>query len=139
MKVALASITLAAVVVWGSATSAAGANFELADYRGSHYTPKAKAFLECAAMRESSGRWTADGPHGSGAFQIVASTWAHYSRLAGYPEWSSKRASAAPPYVQTEVAYLMINPHPKRPGLEGRHHWSPRHALTVGKHVEACP
>jgi len=135
---ALATITLAAAVVWGSATPAAGADFELADYRGAHYTPAAKAFLECAALRESSGRWRADGPYGSGAFQIIGRTWAHYATLAGYPEWAGKRAATAPPYVQTEVAYVMVNPHPKRKGLEGRHHWSPRHALTIGKRIEAC-
>ena len=134
----LALITLAAGVVWGSATPAAGANFELPDYRGAHYTPAAESFLQCAAMRESSGRWRADGPHGSGAWQIIQPTWNHYADLAGYPEWVGQRAATAPPYVQTEVAYLMVNPHPKRKGLEGRHHWHPRHALTVGKRIEAC-
>lgn len=136
---ALAPITLAAVVVWGSATPAAGANFELPDYRGAHYTPTAERFLECAALRESSGRWRADGPYGSGAFQIIGSTWDHYAKLAGYPEWIGKRAAQAPAYVQTEVAYLMVNPYPKRKGLEGRHHWSPKHALTIGKRIQACP
>ena len=125
------SLALAAVL-------ASGPDFELPDYQGSHHTPAAEAFLTCAALRESSGRWRADGPWGSGAFQIIGSTWDHYAKRAGYPEWVGKRAATAPPYVQTEVAYVMVNPHPKRKGLEGRHHWSPAHALTIGKRIEAC-
>ena len=127
----LEAVALAAVL-------AKGPDFELPAYRGSHYTKTAQEFLTCAALRESSGRWRADGPFGSGAFQIIGSTWDHYAKQAGYPEWVGTRAYKAPAYVQTEVAYVMVNPYPKRRGLEGRHHWSPRHALTIGKRIEAC-
>lgn len=120
------------------AVAITGTGFNLPDYRGSHYTPAAADFLECVALRESSGRWTADGRYGSGAFQMVQTTWDHYAKRAGYPEWIGKRAAKAPPYVQTEVAFVMVNPHPKRKGLEGAHHWSPSHALTIGKRIEDC-
>ena len=112
--------------------------FTLPEYRGSHYTEKAEEFLTRAALRESSGRWKADGPWGSGAFQIIGSTWDHYAELAGYPEWVGKRPAEAPSYVQTEVAYVMVNPFPKKPGLEGAFHWSPKWARTVGKNVKDC-
>ena len=117
---------------------AAGPSFDLPDYRGSHYTPAAAEFLTCAALRESSGSWKADGPYGSGAFQITGETWNFYAKRAGYPEWVGKRAAKAPPYVQTEVAFVMVNPFPKKPGLEGKHHWSAVHALTVGKKIKDC-
>lgn len=125
------ALTLAAVLTRGP-------EFDLPEYRGSHYTKTAEEFLTCAALRESSGRWRADGPWGSGAFQIIGSTWDYYAKRAGYPEWVGKRAAKAPAYVQTEVAYVMVNPYPKRRGLEGKHHWSPAHALTIGKRIEAC-
>lgn len=117
---------------------AKGPDFELPDYRGTHYTQAAEEFLTCVALRESSGSWRADGRYGSGAFQMIGSTWNHYAAQAGYPEWVGHRAAEAPPYVQTEVAYVMVNPYPKRKGLEGRHHWSPAHALTIGKRIRAC-
>ena len=133
-----APLILAAVLALGSPGTAASSSFELPDYRGSHYTPKAEQFLTCVALRESSGRWRADGPYGSGAFQMIGSTFDHWAEQAGYPEWVGHRAAEAPPYVQTEIAYVMVNPHPKRKGLEGKHHWSPKHALTIGKRIEAC-
>ena len=134
---AAALVPLSAVVVSPAAT-ADSPRFALADYRGAHYTKKAEAFLTCVALRESSGRWRADGPYGSGAFQFVQSSWDVYARRAGYPEWVGVRPYKAPKYVQTEVGYVAVNPHPKRPGLEGKHHWSPRHALTVGKQIAGC-
>lgn len=131
-------VTVVAVgITWGSAPAAASA-FELPDYRGSHHTAKAEAFLTCVALRESSGRWRANGRYGSGAFQFVQSTWDHYADRAGYPEWVGVRPYKAPAYVQTEVAYVAVNPYPKKPGLEGRGHWSPRHALTIGKRIKDC-
>jgi hypothetical protein len=120
------------------AVAIAGGGFELPEYRGSHYTAAGEKFLTCVALRESSGRWAADGPYGSGAFQMVQRTWDHYAARAGYPEWIGKRAAKAPAYVQTEVAFVMVNPFPKRKGLEGAHHWSPVHALTVGKRIKDC-
>ena len=112
--------------------------FELPDYRGSHHTPKAEEFLTCVALRESSGRWRANGRYGSGAFQFTQGSWDTYAERAGYPEWVGVRPYKAPAYVQTEVAYVAVNPYPKRPGLEGKHHWSPAHALTIGKRIKAC-
>ena len=130
-----APLLLAAVMALGSP---AAADFELPDYRGSHHTQAAEQFLTCVALRESSGRWRADGPYGSGAFQFIQSSWNTYARKAGYPEWVGVRPYKAPAYVQTEIAYVAVNPYPKQRGLEGRHHWSPRHALTIGKRIEAC-
>lgn len=118
---------------------AAGPNeFELPEYRGAHYTEQAESYLTCVALRESSGRWKADGPYGSGAFQMIQPTFDHYADLAGYPEWVGKRAAEAPPYVQTEIAYVMVNPLAKKPGLEGRFHWSPKWARTIGKSIKDC-
>ena len=119
-----------------------GKGAELPEYRGAHYTPRAERFLECVAARESSwprkGSWTADGPYGSGAYQFTGRTWDVYAERAGYPEWVGERAASAPPYVQTEVAYVALNPYPRQRGLEGAHHWSPEHALTIGKTVRGC-
>ena len=114
------------------------ADFTMPEYHGPHYTPKAEAFLKCAALRESSGRFKADGKYGSGAWQFTQPTWDHYAAMAGFDAYVGKRAATAPPLVQTVVAYVTVNPLPDKPGLEGKHHWSPRHALTVGKVIEAC-
>ena len=119
-----------------------GKGAELPEYRGSHYTPRAERVLECIASRESGwprkGSWEADGPYGSGAFQMIGSTSARAARAIGAPEWADKRAAKWPPYVQVEAAYWLLNPKPFTPGLEGLHHWSPRHALTIGKRVKGC-
>lgn len=119
-----------------------GEGAQLPEYRGAHYTPRAERVLECIAGRESGwprkGSWTADGRTGSGFVQFIGSTWNTYAERAGYPEWVGKRAADAPPYVQTEVAYVALNPYPRKRGLEGLHHWSPAHALTVGKTVRGC-
>lgn len=135
-----------AVVLAASLYTGKGA--ELPEYRGSHYTARAERVLECVANRESgwprnkkswnASSWRADGPYGSGAFQMIKSTSAHGARLAGYPEWADKRAYEWPPYVQTEVAYVLLNPYPKKPGLEGLHHWDPVHALTIGVVTRDC-
>lgn len=116
---------------------------ELPEYRGAHYTPKAEKFLECVAARESGwprkGAARADGPYGSGLFQMVKSTSRVYALKAGYPEWADKRAAEWPPYVQTEVAYVLLNPYPKKKGLEGKHHWSTDHTFAVlGKRGKEC-
>lgn len=118
--------------------AAPSGDFDMPAYHGPHYTPKAEAFLKCAALRESSGRFTADGRFGSGAWQFTQPTWDHYAEMAGFGQYVGKRAATAPPWVQTVVAYVTVNPLPDKPGLEGRHHWSPRHALTIGKRIEAC-
>ena len=118
-----------------AATLYTGKGAELPEYRGSHYTPRAERVLECLAQRESGwprkGSWVSDGPYCSGAFQFIATTWKIYATRAGYPEWADLRAHKAPPYVQTEVAYVAMNPFPKKPGLEGLHHWSTDHTFEL--------
>ena len=119
-----------------------GKGAELPEYRGAHYTPRAERVLRCIAARESGwprkGSWTADGPYGSGAFQMIKKTSRRAAEAIGAPEWADKRAAEWPPYVQTEAAYWLLNPLAKKPGLEGLHHWSPAHALTIGKTVRGC-
>ncbi len=132
MAVVIAEVALALVLAAGRN------NFQIPDYDGPHYTKRAEQFLRCAALRESSGSFTADGPYGSGAWQVIQPTWDYYAKAAGFPQWVGKRAAKAPASVQTAVAYFIVNPLPNKPGLEGKHHWSPRHALTVGKVVEDC-
>ena len=130
----MAAAALALVLAATGTTS----DFNMPEYHGPHYTPKAEAFLKCAALRESSGRWKADGKYGSGAWQFTQGTWDAYAERAGFPEYVGKRAASAPPMVQTVVAYVTINPLADKPGLEGKFHWDPKWALTVGKHIEAC-
>jgi hypothetical protein len=127
-------IGLAAAVL----VAATGGNWAVPVYDGPHFTKRAEAFLTCAALRESGGNWTSDGPYGSGAWQIIQPTWDFYAAAAGFPQWVGKRAAKAPPSVQTAVAYVIVNPLPQKPGLEGKHHWHPRHALTVGAVVRSC-
>lgn len=127
------SIVLASVLAAGGSS-----NFDPPEYRGYHYSARAERFLTCVAERESNFRWRADGPWGSGIMQWVQPTWDHYVERAGYPEWVGKRPNTAPRYVQWSTAFVMVDPYPKRKGLEGAHHWSPRHALTIGKRVKDC-
>lgn len=126
------SIVLAAVLASGRA------DFDPPQYRGFHYSERAERFLTCVAGRESGFDWEADGPHGSGIAQWVQPTWDHWVVVAGFPEWAGQRAAAAPKYVQWATAFVMVDPYPKRKGLEGAWHWSPRWALTVGKTVKDC-
>lgn len=108
-------------------------------YQGSHYVATAEPFRKCVMWRESRGRYKADSQYGSGAYQIIGSTWQTYARQAGYPEWADKRPAKAPRYVQDEVFWVMVNPKPNQRGLEGRQHWSPKWALTIGKTIPDCP
>ena len=115
------------------------ADFDPPEYRGAHYTKKAEQFLTCVAERESNFRWQADGPYGSGIVQTIGVTWDHYAKRAGYPEWVGVRPAKAPKYVQWEIAFVMVNPYPKKPGLEGRHHWSTDHTFNLlGKRGKEC-
>lgn len=125
-------------MVLATVLAAGKADFHPPEYRGYHYSKRAEKFLTCVAGRESGFDWEADGPYGSGIVQTTARTWDHYAELAGYPEWVGVRPYKAPKYVQWEVAFVMVDPYPKRKGLEGAHHWSPRHALTIGKKVRDC-
>lgn len=121
------------------ATVLAGkADFDPPEYRGYHYSKKAEQFLTCVAERESSFRWRADGPYGSGIVQWIQPTWDTYAERAGYPEWVGVRPYKAPKYVQWSTAFVMLDPYPKKKGLEGRHHWSSRHALSIGKKIKDC-
>lgn len=127
------SVVLAAVLASGPAKG-----FQPPEYRGFHYSTRAETFLICVAERESRFRWRADGPWGSGILQWVQPTWDHWVQRAGYPEWVGERPYTAPAYVQWSTAFVMVDPYPKRPGLEGAHHWDPKWARTVGKTVKDC-
>ena len=107
-------------------------------YRGRHYVARFEPIRKCIYWRESRGRWRADGRFGSGVAQWIQPTWNHYAKRAGYPEWVGKRPARAPRYVQDEIFWVMLNPFPKRKGLHGKHHWDPKHALTIGKVVKDC-
>jgi len=137
-------ILLAVAVVMGSTPAAAQEppkRFQLQACTGPcepYYTKKAERFLRCVAWRESSGRWTADGRYGSGAFQMVGSTSRSYAKKLGLDWYANHRAAEWPPGVQTAVAYAIVNAIPDKPGLEGAHHWSPSHAATIGASTYDC-
>jgi hypothetical protein len=114
------------------------ADFDPPEYRGYHYSKKAEKFLTCVAERESSFGWRADSKYGSGIVQWIQPTWDHYVDRAGYPEWVGVRPYKAPKYVQWSTAFVQLDPYPKKKGLEGRHHWSSKHALTIGKKIKDC-
>ena len=129
---------LASIMQHGSAVAATADSLPDSQYEGKHYVKNAESFRKCVMWRESHGRYRADGQYGSGAYQFVQSTWRVYAARAGYPEWADRRPYLAPRYVQDEVFWLALNPLPNKRGLEGRHHWDPKHALTIGKSVKAC-
>ena len=153
MKRAL-TITLAAgLLVWGSTTPAAGANFDYknptkptknatklsnSQYRGFHYEKRWESYRKCVMARESGGNYKADGNTGSGAYQFIQSTWDTAAERANKPEWVGVRPHKAPPYVQDEAFWVMVNPYPKKAALHGRHHWSAAHAATIGAKVRDC-
>ena len=146
MKLLATLTVLAVVVVWGSSPATAKdrtppRSFQLPDCVGPcepYYTKKAERFLRCVAWRESSGRWTVDGPTGSGAFQLIGSTSRSYAKKLGLEWYADHRAAYWPPGVQTAVAYAMVNADPDKPGLEGARHWSPHWAATVGASTYDC-
>ena len=107
-------------------------------YRGYHYEEKWEPVRKCIFWRESSGRYKADGPYGSGIAQWIQSTWDVYADRAGYPEYVGVRPFKVPSYVQEDVFWFMINPFPKKPALHGYHHWEAAHALTIGKKIGEC-
>lgn len=107
-------------------------------YRGFHYEREFEPVRKCIYWRESRGSWRADGRYGSGVAQWIQSTWDHYAAQAGYPEWVGVRPFRAPRYVQDEMFWVMINPFPKKKTLHGSHHWSPVHAMTIGKRIKDC-
>lgn len=137
--IAAVAVFTAGIMQHGSAVAAQGAS-DLPDsqYRGDHYVPAAEGFRKCVMWRESYGRYGADGRYGSGAYQFVQSTWRQYAQAAGVGEWANVRPARAPRYVQDKVFWFALNPLPRKRGLEGRHHWDPKHALTIGKTVRDC-
>ena len=102
-----------------------------------YWTKRGETFLRCVAERESGNRWRAHSQYGSGIVQWTQRTWDHYAAHAGLHRWVGKRPHTAPRRVQWTVAHATLNPDGD-PGLEGRHHWSPRHALTIGKVITGC-
>ena len=107
-------------------------------YRGFHYEKKWEPYRKCVMARESGGNYKVDGPYGSGAFQFIQSTWDAYIDRVD-PGYKGVRPHLAPPYLQEEMFWLVVNPKAKTPGLEGRHHWSASHAHGAGfTHVKDC-
>lgn len=101
-------------------------------WTGKFYVQAAEPFRKCVIARESGGDYQADGPYGSGAYQFIQSTWDHYADLAGMSRWVGVRPAKAPEIVQDRVFWRTYW-HGK-----GKHHWSARHALTIGKKVDEC-
>ena len=90
--------------------------------------------------RGSGSNFKAESPigGGSGAYQFIQSTWDAYVVKvdAGYV---GVRPNKAPPYLQEEMFWVVANSRAKKPGLEGRHHWSASHAHGAGfTHVKDC-
>jgi len=148
-------IVVAAGLVWGSAPAATAddhwnyknptkptktaAKLKDSQYIGWHYEKRWEGYRKCVMARESGGNYKANGRYGSGAFQFIQSTWDSAMRQANKPEWIGVRPHKAPPYVQDEAFWVMANPYPKRKGLHGKHHWSPRWAEeTLGVKVKDC-
>lgn len=124
-------------MILGAAVEAA-TDIPDSQYRGDHYVKAAEPIRKCIMWRESRGRYGAEGSGGSGAYQFIQTTWRQYTKAAGVAEWADVRPAQAPRYVQDKVFWYALNPFPKKRGLEGRHHWDPKHALTVGAVVKAC-
>jgi hypothetical protein len=102
-------------------------------YRGWHYNKKYEPFRKCVLRRESGSNFKAESPigGGSGAYQFIQSTWDHYVAKVD-PGYVGVRPNKAPPYLQEEVFWSVLNSHAKKPGMEGRHHWSASHAHGAG-------
>jgi hypothetical protein len=100
-------------------------------YRGWHYDAKHEDFRKCILRRESGSNFKSDGSGGSGAYQFIQSTWDAYVVKVD-PGYVGVRPNKAPPYLQEEMFWVVVNPYAKKPGLEGRHHWSAAHAHGAG-------
>jgi hypothetical protein len=109
-------------------------------YQGPHHTgsERFEKIRKCIMWRESRGNYKADGRYGSGAYQFIQRTWDHYVDAAGHSEYVGMRPFKASRYIQDKVFAVALNPLPKKKGLEGLHHWSAVHALTIGKRVKSC-
>ena len=108
-------------------------------YRGFHYEKRWEPYRKCVMARESGGNYKANGNTGSGAYQFIQSTWDKAMERANMPEWIGVRPHKAPPAYQDEAFWIMANPYPKKAGLHGKHHWSPRWAKeTLGVTVHDC-
>jgi hypothetical protein len=144
----LAAIVVAAGLVWGSPGLAAAADgkpnyknpwkptkvaSEVPDslYQGKWYVPRLEPFRKCVYARESGANPKAVGLQ-SGIAQWTQRTWDHYVGLVD-PSYVGVRPHMAPPYLQEWVFWRTLN------RGKGKHHWSPRHALTIGKVIKGCP
>ena len=69
------------------------------------------AFVEAIRQHESGGNYTAynSGGGASGAYQFIQSTWSNAAKAAGYAQYASMPAGAAPPAVQDAVAESMAS------------------------------
>ncbi len=63
-----------------------------------------EAFLAGERQVESGGNYAQASSGATGAYQYIDSTWASEARSAGYPQYASNPASAAPPTIQDSVA-----------------------------------
>jgi hypothetical protein len=100
-------------------------------YRGWHYEKKWEPFRKCILVRESGSNFKSDGSGGSGAYQFIQSTWDHHVAKVD-PGYVGVRPHKAPPYLQEEMFWVVVNPTPRKPGLGGRFHWSASHAHGAG-------
>lgn len=102
-------------------------------YRGWHYDAKHEDFRKCILKRESGSNFKAESPigGGSGAYQFIQSTWDAYVWKVD-PGYVGVRPNKAPPYLQEEMFWVVVNPYAKQSGLAGRHHWSAAHAHGAG-------
>lgn len=63
-----------------------------------------EVFLAGERQVESGGNYALASSAATGAYQYIDSTWASEARSAGYPQYASNPASAAPPTIQDSVA-----------------------------------
>lgn len=78
-----------------------------------HPTPGAQVVETLACIRSyeqgAAGYQTNTGNGHFGAYQFAQSTWDGAVARAGYPEWSGRRASDAPPHVQDAAAAQLLS------------------------------
>jgi len=144
----LSALVVAALLVWGSPGVAAASSdkpnyrnpwkptkvaSQVPDslYQGKWYVPRLEPFRKCVYSRESGANFKSVGLQ-SGIAQWTQATWNHYVGLVD-PSYVGVRPHMAPPYLQEKVFWRTLN------RGTGKHHWSPRHALTIGKTIKGCP
>ena len=144
----LSALGVAALLVWGSPGVAAASSdkpnyrnpwkptkvaSQVPDslYQGKWYVPRLEPFRKCVYARESGANFKSVGLQ-SGIAQWTQATWNHYVDLVD-PSYVGVRPHMAPPYLQEKVFWRTLN------RGKGKNHWSPRHALTIGKTIKGCP